>query len=166
MSPRSLDLQNEEKRIQAENVDLNRTEEERQAEEAPENAKKLYSQAEVNEIIRERLRRERAKASPTPEEAKEAELSTRELRLQQKAMLYDRDLPADDVIQFLDSVDIASMEGFENTIDNLLELLSIIGNYYERRMQERATGLDAGMPHVATAEHSILKKIFNMGGHF
>lgn len=66
MSPRSLDLQNEEKRIQAENTDLNRTEEERQAEEASENAKKLYSQAEVNEIIRERLRRERAKASPTP----------------------------------------------------------------------------------------------------
>ena len=48
----SLDLQKERKQIEGENAALNRTMEERHAEEANEKEGRTYTQSEVNEIIR------------------------------------------------------------------------------------------------------------------
>lgn len=166
MSLKSLDVENEEKRIQSENDSLNRTEEERIIEESPENAEKTYTQAEVNEIIRERLRRERAKTAPTPEEAQAAELTARELKLQQKIWLNDQGLPVDDVVEFFEAIDLGSMEGFESTIRSLLDIGTIISTYAEQPRQLEALGIGSGSTRGVPTERSILKQIFAKGGRF
>ena len=166
MSLISLDLRNDVNRIQAKNESLNRTEEERVVEESPENAEKTYTQAEVNEIIRARLHRERAKTAPTPEDAQAAELAARELKLQQKIWLNDQGLPVDDVMEFLDAIDLGSMEGFESTIRSLLDIGTIISTYAEQPRQSEFLGIGSRSAHGITAERSILKQIFAKGGRF
>lgn len=160
MSLISLDLREESMRILAENEALNRTEAERVAEESPEGAKKTFTQAEVNEIVRERIRRERAKTAPTPEEAKMQELADRELRLQKRTWLIDNDLPADDLMSFFDGIDLGSMEAFADTVRDLLTVLDRIRDYAERLRQQEAAGIRNSTSRGESEEKSILRQIF------
>ena len=150
------------KRIWAENDSLNRTEEERVAEESPENAERTYTQAEVNEIIRERLRRERA---PTPEEAQTADLAARELELQQKLWLNDNNLPVDAIMKFFDEMDLGSMEGFECTIDNLRWICDVIIEN-NREVQRRLEAKSQTSGQKSGEKKDLLGQIFEMGGRF
>ena len=56
---------------------------------------KLFTQADLDRIIGERLARERAKAEPSSEDAREADLKAREARLSCREYIAGEGYPAD-----------------------------------------------------------------------
>lgn len=178
---KSLDLQKERKQIENENAALNRTMEEQHAEEANEKEGKTYTQSEVNEIIRERLRRERAKAAPTPEEVQATDLASRELRLSIKEFLISCNMPVDHILEFFDEMELDSLDGFMQTFYSMELLAKEICEVSEKNRelsmeqiakskQEQAIRNEyelAGIPrHLRGCGSSLLKQIFNKGGLF
>lgn len=133
----SLDLQEETLRSLAEDEALNRTDAERMAEESPEGAKKIFTQAKVNEIVRERIRRERAKTAPTPEEAQMQKLVDMELRVNKEIWLKGNDYPVEDVMEFFDNIDLGRMEAFKKTVWDLENVGVRIRDYQERLRQQK-----------------------------
>lgn len=83
---------------------------------------KLFTQAEVNDIIRDRLARERAKnvpQEPTEEEKRAKELSIRENRLSCREYVMENHLPA----EILDVLDTSDHEKFIKNAEKLSGLL-------------------------------------------
>lgn len=170
-----------EKQEQAKDAELNRTMEERRAEDANEKDGKTYTQAEVNEIVRERLRRERAKAAPTPEEVQAADLAARELRLSIREFLISCNMPVDHILEFFDEMELDSLDGFIDTFYSLEFLAKEICEISEKNrelnmeqiaktQQEKAIREEyklAGIsPHLRGRGVSLLKHIFDKGGLF
>ena len=84
---------------------------------------KLFTQAEVDKIIKERLARERAKAAPhepTEAQKREANLTARESRIECRAYLLDNSLPAE-LLDVLDTSDIAKFRRAAETIHGLMK---------------------------------------------
>ena len=73
---------------------------------------KTFTQEEVNNIVQERLARERAKNEPTPAELREKELTARENKMSCKE--YPSEL--------LDLFDTADMEQFKGNVEKMKEL--------------------------------------------
>ncbi|MGN1134199.1 MAG: hypothetical protein ACI4RN_07080 [Oscillospiraceae bacterium] len=85
-------------------------------------AERTFTQEEVNRIVSERLSRERAKAEPTPEEQRLAELTAREETIVCKEFISNNNYPE----QFLELYDTSSSEEFINNVNKLLKLFPSI----------------------------------------
>lgn len=84
---------------------------------------KLFTQAEVDKIIKERLARERAKAAPqepTEAEKREKDLTARENRLSCRAYLMDNSLPSE-LLDVLDTSDIEKFRKAAATVSRLMK---------------------------------------------
>lgn len=107
-----------------ENKDLSGTQQPdaQPAEKGEQGAGKLFTQAEVDNIIRERLARERAKNAPqepTEEEKRAKDLSIRENRLSCREYVMENRLPA----ELLDVLDTSDHEKFIKNAEKLSGLL-------------------------------------------
>lgn len=87
---------------------------------------KLFSQEDVNRIVKERLERDRAKrgnasapAEPTEAEKKEAELNARETRLDCRAYLLERGYSP----ELLDILGTSNFEHFMKAADDVYRLV-------------------------------------------
>lgn len=79
---------------------------------------KLFTQADLDRIIGERLARERAKAEPSPEDAREADLKAREARMTCREYLSDKKYSA----ELLDILPTGDAEAFKVSVDKLAAL--------------------------------------------
>lgn len=82
---------------------------------------KLFTQEDVNRIVSERLARERAKAEPSPEDAREADLRAREARLSCREYIADNGYPAD----LLELLDTSDPERFKTAVEKLDSIASL-----------------------------------------
>ena len=86
---------------------------------------KMFSQADVNRIVSERLAREKAKAEPTAIDERETALKAREARLDCRDYLEELSKggkAASSVLGLLDIRDTGDSEKFKQTVSALLEL--------------------------------------------
>lgn len=84
---------------------------------------KMFTQEEVNNIVRDRLARERAKNTPqepTEEEKRVQDLNTRESKLACREYVMDQGLPR----QLLDVLDTSNYEEFKSKADIVTGLLN------------------------------------------
>lgn len=79
---------------------------------------KTFTQEEVNNIVQERLARERAKNEPTPIEMREKELAARENTMTCKEFIKENKYPEG----LLDLFDTADHEQFRKNVDKMKEL--------------------------------------------
>lgn len=78
-------------------------------------------EADLDRIIGERLARERAKAEPSPEDAREADLRARETRLSCREYLADKGYSA----ELLDLLDTSDLERFKASLEKLDSIASL-----------------------------------------
>ncbi len=79
---------------------------------------KTFTQEEVNNIVQERLARERAKNEPTPAEVRERELAARESAMTCKEYIAEKNYPK----ELLDLFDTADHEQFKKKVEKMAEL--------------------------------------------
>ena len=80
----------------------------------PETTEKLFTQEQVNEIIKKRLRNQKeAEATMQEVNARNAELTARERRLNCREYLMEKGYPA----ELLDIIDTTDVEAFKNKAD-------------------------------------------------
>ena len=77
-----------------------------------------FTQEEVNNIVQERLARERAKNEPTPAELREKELTARENKMSCKEYIAEQKYPS----ELLDLFDTADMEQFKGNVEKMKDL--------------------------------------------
>ena len=86
---------------------------------------RMFTQADVNRIVSDRLARERAKAEPTAIDERENALKAREARLDCRDWLEELSKggkAASGVMGLLDILDTGDSEKFKKTVSALLEL--------------------------------------------
>lgn len=93
-----------------------------QPEENGTQAEKTFTQEEVNRIISERLSRERAKAEPTEEEKRLANLEARENKIVCKEFIKEKKYPE----ALLDIYDTSNAETFVQNVNKLLKAFPCI----------------------------------------
>lgn len=165
---KNLDSIAEEQQKRKDMAELNLTEKEAEQQgntQPEENGPRLFTQEEVNQIVRERLARERAKSTLSQDEQEQADLAQRELRLQQREWLIEHGLPADDIADFIYNVDTRSMEAFEQSMDGLLNAVEFIKIYAEKKKNADAAGLTDAVTAKPTLG-GLLREIFKLGGRF
>lgn len=89
---------------------------------------KMFTQEEVNQIIKERLDRERAKAKPpepTEEETRLAKLSARENLMYCKEYLADKHYP----VELLGIFDYSNADEFERKVEQVMDLFRSMPSY-------------------------------------
>ena len=89
---------------------------------------KMFTQEEVNQIIKERLDRERAKAKPpepTEEEKRAQELTARENKLSCREYLVNSGHPA----ELLDILDTSDPKDFQRKAESLMKLFRTMPPY-------------------------------------
>lgn len=75
---------------------------------------KLFTQEQVNEIIRKRLKHQKESSVSTPEmDARAADLTKRENRLNCREYLFDKGYP----VELLDIIDTSDVEAFKSKAD-------------------------------------------------
>lgn len=84
---------------------------------------KLFTQEDVNRIISDRLARERAKAEPSPEDAREADLRAREARLACREYISEHGYPSA-LLELLDTSDPERFRGAVEQLDSMASLPS------------------------------------------
>ena len=92
---------------------------------AGDQGERMFSQADVNRIVSDRLARERAKAEPTAIDERENALKAREARLDCRDWLEELSKggkAASGVMGLLDILDTGDSEKFKKTVTALLEL--------------------------------------------
>lgn len=102
---------------------------------------RLFTQEEVNHIVRDRLAKDRAKrtpAEPTEVEKREAALTARESRLSCREHLLDNGLPS----SLLDAFDTSDVEKFKKAVDVVSGLIA------ERAKGVEPAPLYTNLPHV------------------
>ena len=86
---------------------------------------KLFTQADLDRIIGERLARERAKAEPSPEDTREADLKVREARLTCREYINAEGYPA----ALLDLFDTTDVEKFKAAVEKLDGIVDMPSNH-------------------------------------
>ena len=76
---------------------------------------KTFTQEEVNNIVQERLARERAKNEPTPAELREKELTARENKMSCKEYIAEQKYPS----ELLDLFDTTDTEQFKGNVEKM-----------------------------------------------
>lgn len=84
---------------------------------------KLFTQADLDRIIGERLARERAKAEPSPEDAREADLRAREARLTCREFISTGGYPAA-LLELFDTTDAEKFKAAVEKLDGMVDLPS------------------------------------------
>lgn len=79
---------------------------------------KTFTQDEVNNIVQERLARERAKNEPTPEQIREKDLAARESAMTCKEYIAEKNYPKG----LLELFDTADHEQFKKNVEKMAEL--------------------------------------------
>lgn len=79
---------------------------------------KTFTQEEVNNIVQERLARERAKSEPSPAEVREKDLAARESAMTCKEYIAEKNYPK----ELLELFDTADHEQFKQKVDKMKEL--------------------------------------------
>lgn len=82
---------------------------------------KLFTQADLDRIIGERLSRERAKQEPSPDDAREAEFKARETRLSCREYIAETGYPA----ELLDILDTSDANAFKAAVERLDALAAL-----------------------------------------
>ena len=80
-----------------------------------------------------------------------------------KQRLFDAGFHVDAIFDFFDHIDLSTMEGFEQTMHRLDDLLNEYYRQAERLKQYRATNAGAGTLRNAQMDDA-LKEIFRLGG--
>ena len=80
---------------------------------------KLFTQADLDRIIGERLARERAKAEPSSEDAREADLKAREARLSCREYIAGEGYPAD-LLELFDTTDAEKFKAAVEKLDGMV----------------------------------------------
>lgn len=105
-----------------ENITVNQNPEQQPITPTPEasggQGEKLFTQAQVNEIVRERLARERAKTEPSPLDEREAALKARESALDCREYLRTNQYSP----ELADILDTSDTERFKATVEKLAQL--------------------------------------------
>lgn len=92
------------------------------AENGNQGSDRMFTQAEVDKIVKERLSRAKSTPrEPTETEIRERELTARESRLSCREYLVDRKYPA----ELLDVIDTSDIEGFKTKADTVSDLLNM-----------------------------------------
>ncbi|MCM1234387.1 MAG: hypothetical protein NC489_30165 [Ruminococcus flavefaciens] len=180
----------ENKQVPEENVsNLDITDLDTETEESPE--EKLYTQTEVDEIVRQRLEEDRAKAARPTIGQREAEIAARELSMQKREYLIEKvqrwgldnlptrasgmmalfsrdNSPYDLFNEYAKTLcgiwEAAEMTDFTKSADAMFDMLD----------QARSQGYEAGMKDARkeesmvrnkTEKTDIVKEIFKAGGH-
>ena len=86
-----------------------------QAENGDKNKGRTFTQDEVNQIVSERLARERSKGEPSPLEQKEADLNRREVKLSCREYLSEMNYPG----SLLDLFSTDNKEDFQASVEKL-----------------------------------------------
>ena len=76
---------------------------------------RTFTQDEVNQIVSDRLARERAKHEESPQEMKEKELSARESRLSCREYIAEKKYP----VELLDIFDTSDASAFQASVEKL-----------------------------------------------
>lgn len=84
---------------------------------------KLFTQADLDRIIGERLSRERAKAEPSPEDTREADLRAREARLSCREFISAEGYPAA-LLELFDTSDAEKFKAAVERLDGIVDLPS------------------------------------------
>lgn len=90
---------------------------------AGDQGEKLFTQADLDRIIGERLSRERAKAEPSPEDAREADLKAREARLECREYISGEGFP-DALLDLFDTSDAEAFKAMIQRLDGIVRLPS------------------------------------------
>ena len=98
---------------------------------------KLFTQEDVNRIVSDRLARERAKAEPTPEDVREADLRAREARMDCREYISAEGFP-EVLLELLDTTD---PEKFKSAVHRLDEAVQLPSSH--RKIPRFATGSGA-----------------------
>lgn len=86
-------------------------------------AEKLFTQADLDRIIGERLARERAKAEPSADEAREADLKAREARLDCREYISAEGFP-EALLELFDTSDAEKFKAAIQRLDGIVQLPS------------------------------------------
>lgn len=81
--------------------------------------KKMFTQEEVNRIVSERLQREKAKAEPSEQETREADLTRRENRMTCREFLIENNYMS----ELLDILDTSDVDKFKEAVTKLSNIL-------------------------------------------
>ncbi len=84
---------------------------------------KLFTQADLDRIIGERLARERQKAEPSPDDVREADLRARESRLTCREYISAEGYPAE-LLELFDTTDAEKFKAAVEKLDGLVGLPS------------------------------------------
>ena len=118
---------------------------------------KLFTQADLDRIIGDRLARERAKAEPSPEDAREADLKAREARLSCREYIANEGYPA----ALLELFDTTDVDTFKQAVEKLDSIVDLPSNH--RKPAPRfATGSGCGGGHGAPGDRafSLIEEAF------
>lgn len=84
---------------------------------------KLFTQADLDRIIGERLSRERAKQEPSPEDTREADLKAREARMDCREFVASGGYPAE-LLELFDTTDVEKFKAAVEKLDGIVGLPS------------------------------------------
>ena len=84
---------------------------------------KLFTQADLDRIIGDRLARERAKAEPSPEDTLEADLRAREARLTCREFISGEGYPTA-LLEMFDTTDAEKFKAAVEKLDSIVDLPS------------------------------------------
>ncbi len=118
---------------------------------------KLFTQADLDRIIGERLARERAKAEPSPEDTREADLRAREARLDCREFISAEGYPTA-LLELFDTTDAAKFKATVEKLDSIVDLPS----NHRRPVPRFVTGSGSGGGHGAPGDRSatLLEEAF------
>jgi adenylosuccinate synthase len=87
---------------------------------------RTFTQEEVNRIVSDRLARERAKAEPSEEDKRLADITARESKIVCNEFLIGQGYPEKVVRGMLDVFDTSDSEQFKKNVDKLLKVFPAI----------------------------------------
>ena len=118
---------------------------------------KLFTQDDVNRIVSDRLARERAKAEPSPEDTREADLRAREARLDCREFISAEGYPTA-LLELFDTTDAAKFKATVEKLDSIVDLPS----NHRRPVPRLVTGSGSGGGHGAPGDRSatLLEEAF------
>lgn len=126
---------------------------EQQATQTPEESggEKLFTQADLDRIIGERLQREREKAQPTAADQREVDLRTRESKMDCREFVTEKGYPAG----LLDVLDTSDFAKFQNIVQKLDELVGLPSK--ERKLPVFSMPIGPGGPPITGAIANAFK---------
>ena len=112
---------------------------------------RTFTQEEVNRIVADRLARERAKAEPSPEDTREADLRAREARLTCREFISGEGYPSA-LLEMFDTTDAEKFKAVVEKLDSIVDLPS----KHRKPVPRFVTGSGSGGGHGAPDRSAAL----------